>query len=460
MGTVPSISRPATLTPRDRRNAVIAATAGTAIEYFDWMVYATFAVYFAPQMFNANDTTSALLQSAAVFGVGYLVRPLGALFFGKIGDRYGRKPALTISVALITVGTLLLAVTPTYAQVGVFASVILLIARVLQGLAYGGEFGTVAATLREIAPPGRRGRFSSIFIIASLGGQISGFLLLLLLQNLLSPAQMAEYGWRIPFCIGLIGAVVVLYLRRRMVESPVFVHAAQRAAESPETHGSGGLRELFSKPHRTSVFLVFSTVALTVPTMLTFTTYAQKYGINSLGIDPRQVSYAMLFVLTVFATSSYFWGALGDRVGPSTLYCAGIAGTVLFILPAYLLMSNTGTAISVAVGAAAVILFVGMHGAVQQTVFSGVFPPHLRVLGVGLSHSIALALFGGTTELVALSFKAAGLESSYFWLLTFMSVGGFLTALALRRRSMAADSFKENLPMVDAEDASVVNNAP
>lgn len=208
------------ITPRQRRTAALAASAGTVIEYFDWMIYATFAVYFAPLMFNAQDSTSALLQSAAVFAAGYLLRPVGAVVFGKIGDRLGRKPALTLSVAVITLGTLLLAFAPTYAQVGILASIILLVARILQGLAYGGEFGSVAATLREIAPPGRRGRYSSLFIASAIGGQLLGFVVLLVLQSLLSREQLMTFGWRIPFGVALLGTVVVIYLRRRMVETP------------------------------------------------------------------------------------------------------------------------------------------------------------------------------------------------------------------------------------------------
>ncbi len=440
MSTFSDETAPPRLTARERRTAVVAAAAGTAIEYFDWMIYATFAVYFAPQMFNTTDTTSALLQSAAVFATGYLIRPLGAVIFGKIGDRYGRRPALSLSVGLITAGTLLLALAPTYAQVGLLASVVLLVARILQGLAYGGEFGTVAATLREIAPPGRRGRFSSVFISAAIGGQLVGFLLLLLLQTILTKEQLTAFGWRIPFAVALLGALVVVYLRRRMAETPAFVHAARQAAATGTEARRGSLRELFGPGNRAGVVLVFLAIALTVPTMLTFTSYVQKVGIVSLGIDPRQVSYAMLVVLTLFAGTAYLWGALGDRVGPSTLICIGYAGTAALIMPAYLLMTSARTAVAIAVGASAVILFVSMSGAVQQTVFAGAFPPHLRALGVGLAHSTALAVFGGTNELVALSFKAAGNEAGHFWLLTVMAVGGTIAALLLRRRSGAAEA--------------------
>ena len=420
------------ITPGERRSAAIAVAAGTAIEYFDWAVYATFAVYFAPLMFNATDPTSALLQSAVVFAAGYLLRPFGALLLGKISDRRGRKPALTVSVVAIIAAALLIALTPTYAQVGVLASVILALARIVQGLAYGGEFGTVAATLREIAPPGRRGRFSSVFVIAAAVGQITGFLVLIALQTLLTRAQMSAFGWRIPFGVALLGALVVVYLRRRMVESPVFSEAHRSA---PRKRGS--LRQLFAT-QRVPVLLCFLAVALTVPTLLTFGTYIQKFGINSLGLDPRSVSYAVLFVLALFGVSCWLWGVLADRVGPATLLCVGFAGTAVLPVPAYYLMAGMGTASSVAIGAGAVLLFCAMSGAAQQTVLASLLPPHLRALGVGLAHAVALAVFGGVTELVALSFKTAGHESWHFWLLFVLGAAALAVGLKIRRRADTA----------------------
>lgn len=430
------------LSGQDRRRVATAVAAGTTIEYFDWMVYATFAVYFAPLMFNAADSTSALLQSAAVFAAGYLLRPLGALLIGKISDRHGRKPALTVSVAGMTTGTLLIALAPTYAQVGALASGLLVGARVLQGLSYGGEFGTAAATLREIAPPERRGRFSCIFVFASAVGQIAGFSVLLVLQNLLSPEQMSAYGWRIPFGIAMIGALAVIYLRRTMAESPVFTTTADRGANSRER---GSVRALLAH-HRGPTLLVFLAVAFTIPVNLTFGTYVQKFAINSLSLSPTSVSSAVLFILCLFAVTSWVWGVLGDRVGPATLLCVSIAGCAVLPVPAYLLMVQSRTAVAVALGAGAVLIFVAMFGAVQQTVLSSLFPPHLRALGAGLAQSVALALFGGTTELVALSLKAAGHESWHFGLIAVLALLGLPVGLEIRRRTRRLESSNDVAP--------------
>ncbi|GCE38854.1 L-Proline/Glycine betaine transporter ProP [Rhodococcus wratislaviensis] len=416
------------ITSQERKRAAFAVAAGTTIEYFDWTIYATLAVYFAPLIFEDQDPTSALLQAAGIFAAGYLLRPLGAVLLGKISDRLGRKPSLTLSVAAMTLGTLLIAVTPTYAMVGVWASVLLLIARTLQGLAYGGEFGTVAATLREVAPPERRGRYSSLFMVASAAGQGLGFLVLLILQSSLSPEQMNSYGWRLPFILAVVGAVVVLYLRRQMVESPVFL-----AAEASKPKDRGQLRELLTR-HRTAVMLCFFAVALTVPAMLTFTSYMQKMAVTSMDIPPRSVSLALLAVLTVYGLASWLWGRVSDHLGPSTALAAGFTATAALVLPAYFLVINSGTAVAVTVASSAVAIAVSLSGAVQQTVFAALFPPHLRALGVGLSHALALALVGGTTEVVALSFAKANNVTTYFILLTVVTAAGATIGFAIRSR--------------------------
>lgn len=417
------------ITPAERRRAMISVATGTVLEYFDWIIYATFAVYFAPLLFRADNLTSALLQSAAVFATGYLIRPVGAVIFGKIADRRGRKPALTLSVTLITVGTMLLAVVPTYAVVGIWSAVILVLARVLQGLAYGGEFGTVAATLREIAPPERRGRVSSIFIVASVGGNVLGFVLLLVLTAALSPAQMSSFGWRIPFAVAFAGSFVVLYLRRRMVESPVF----QLVKDSPAEE-RGRVRELLTRENRGSLLLTFGVTALSIPIFITVTTYFQKLGVAGMGLPPRSAGTAILIALIVMAGSAYYFGWLGDRYGTATMLAIGISGAAVLVVPTYLFITQVGTATALAIGSSVLILFVSMWGAVQQTVFAALFPPHLRALGVGLATSIAVATFGGTTELVALSFARAGMPIGHFVLIGVLGLISTMAALMIRKR--------------------------
>jgi MFS transporter, MHS family, alpha-ketoglutarate permease len=439
------VAATATITPAERRRATISVATGTALEYFDWIVYSVFSVYFAPLVFRADDLTSALLQSAAVFATGYLMRPIGAVLIGKVSDRHGRKPALTLSVTLITIGTLMLAAVPTYAAVGVWSSVMLVVARVLQGLAFGGEFGTASATLREISPPERRGRVSSSFIVASSGGNILGFVLLVALSTVLSPAQMTSFGWRIPFALAVAGAFVLLYLRLRMIESPVF-----RLVEKSPAAERGRIRDLLTPQNRVSLLLAFGAYAMTIPIFITVTIYSQTLGVAGLGLSSNSVGWALLIALVIMAVATYFFGWLGDRYGTVTVFAMGLGSTTILIVPTYLFITGAGTVIALTIGVSVLSLCLSMWGAVQQNVYAALLPPHLRALGVGLAAGLATAAFGGPTQFVALSFAKAGFPAGHFILMAVLGLCGTVVALVIRKRLAA----ERSTPLVETASAA------
>ena len=420
------------LTPSQRRRAITAVTIGTVLEYYDWIAYGVFAVYFAPQIFRAEDTTSALLQSAVVFAVGFLVRPLGGILLGRIGDRYGRKRALVISVVLTTAGTLLVAVVPTHDSAGLVGPIMLSVARIVQGIAYGGEYGTVATTLREIAPPDRRGRYSSVIMFAVAVGQILAICVLLVLTVFLNSAQMREFGWRIPFVLAALGALVVVFLRRRMEETPTFVHAAE--ATDPGSRGS--LADLVRYNPRSVVLGILMVGGANV-SIYTWTVYIQKFLVNTVGLSVGRASTEVIVVLLVFGGTQPLWGYLADRFGIFRIAALGLVGTAIVPIPLFYAMIGTDSSTVAMVLPLLAVLPITVYCAVQQDMLTSLFPAERRALGTGLTQSIGIALFGGTTELIALSFKSAGHEVGHF--IYVAAIGGLalLAAALLARRERA-----------------------
>ena len=228
-----SAGAPATI--RERLRSIVGGSAGNLVEWYDWYVYAAFTLYFAPVFFPQSDRTSQLLNAAAIFAVGFLMRPIGAWAMGLYADRYGRRAGLTLSVILMCAGSLLIALTPPFAAIGLAAPVLLLLARLMQGLSVGGEYGASAVYLSEMAGQQRRGFFSSFQYVTLIAGQLTALCVLLALQMVLTEAQLHAWGWRIPFAIGGLLALAVFRLRRGMAETESF----RRLGEKPAARPSG-----------------------------------------------------------------------------------------------------------------------------------------------------------------------------------------------------------------------------
>ncbi|HWL89466.1 MAG TPA: MFS transporter, partial [Polyangiaceae bacterium] len=226
-----------------RLRAIFGGSIGNLVEWYDWYAYSAFSVYFAPAFFPKGSQTLQLLDTAAVFSVGFLMRPIGGWLFGRYADRFGRKASLTSAVFLMSFGSMIIAFTPAYATIGVFAPVILMVARLLQGLSVGGEYGTSATYLSEVATRARRGFYSSFQYVTIIGGQLLAIGVQLVLQRfILSPKELAQWGWRIPFAIGAVLAVVALYLRRRLEETESF------NAKKDTSLDKGTIKELLRHP--------------------------------------------------------------------------------------------------------------------------------------------------------------------------------------------------------------------
>lgn len=395
----------AAMTARKRMVSMLAATGGSLIEWFDFYIYTFMAIYFSPAFFPGGDKTTQLLAAAGIFAAGFLARPVGGWFFGWMADTVGRKRSMIVSVNFMCIGAFMCAFVPTYETIGLAAPLLLLFARLLQGFSVGGGYGSVATYITEAASPGRRGFYASWQYVTILGAQLMSILLLYILQSTMDVADLKAWGWRIPFVIGAILAVIVAYLRRKVTET-----ASTGAMASK---GAGTIGVLAT--HRKAVILVLMFTSGGSLYFYTFTTYLQKLFVNSAGMDPKTVSVLMACILTVMMILQPVFGALSDRFGRKTSMIAfGVLATVgtVPLLTAISRVTSVTEAFMLGVAATLIACF---YTSISGVLKAELFPTEVRTLGVSLPYAVANALFGGSAEYVGLQLKSWGVESAFYW---------------------------------------------
>lgn len=410
------------MTMRQRVRSVMSACAGNLIEWYDFFVYAYTAIYFAASFFPEGDTTSQLLSTAAIFAVGFFMRPLGGWIFGRLADKRGRKVAMVISVGLMCASSLLIAVLPTYAMIGYGAPALLLIARLAQGLSVGAEYGAGATYISEVATKGRRALFGSFQYMTIVAGQLLALLTIIILQNVLTADQLSAWGWRIPFLIGAFGAIVVIYLRRSMVETASKSSMARKEA--------GSVRAMLKSHPRAVALVIFFTIGGSLY-FYTFTTYMQKFLVLSTGIDKETASLVMSAALVGFMLLQPVFGLLCDKIGVKThmLLFSGLAAvTVVPLLYAIQGASSPLVAFGLILAGLTVAAF---YTPIAGLVKAEMFPIEVRALGVGLPYAVGNAAFGGTAEYVALWLRQAGIEPMFFYYVAAITSLTFLAALMM-----------------------------
>jgi MHS family alpha-ketoglutarate permease-like MFS transporter len=404
------------ITPARRLRSIFSGSVGNLVEWYDWYVYAAFSLYFAKVFFPQGDQTTQLLNTAAIFAVGFLMRPLGGWLLGRYADRHGRRRALMLSVLMMCAGSLLITFTPGYASIGIAAPILLVLARLLQGLSVGGEYGTSATYLSEMATRQHRGFWSSFQYVTLVMGHLLALGVLIALQQVfLSDEQLRTWGWRIPFAIGALAAVVALYLRRNMQETDAFERSEQ-AADAVEQQRQGSLRALLQHPRA-----VLTVIGLTMGGTLafyTYTTYMHKFLINSAGLDNHSASLLNASTLFCYMLLQPVVGALSDRIGRRPVLIAfGVLGTLLTV-PILSQLQDVQTVAQAFWLILAALAIVSFYTAINAVVKAELFPVEVRALGVGLPYALTVAIFGGTAEYVALWFKQAGYESGFYWYVT------------------------------------------
>jgi len=407
-----------------RLRAITTGSIGNLVEWYDWYAYSAAALYFAPVFFPKGDQTAQLLQTAGIFAVGFLARPVGAWIMGRYSDKHGRKNAMVISVALMCFGSLIIAFTPGAAAIGVFAPVILFVARVLQGLALGGEYGASATYMSEMAGKTHRGFWSSFNYVTLIGGQLLALVVLITLRYSIGEAAMMEWGWRVPFVIGAILAVVAFWLRRWMEESESFVKAKASGEEL------GSTKMLFQKFPRETL----TVLGLTAGGSLTFyiyTTYMQKFLANTAGFTRDQATELSAATLVCFMLAQPLLGWISDKIGRKPLLLMAFGGGTLITYPVMTTVAQGGSMLMIFFILFGAMMIQGGYTSINAVVKAELYPAYVRSLGVALPYALANAIFGGTAEYVALWFKSAGNESGFYIYTSAIMAFGFLVVLTM-----------------------------
>ncbi|ESQ84754.1 MFS transporter [Asticcacaulis sp. AC466] len=390
--------------------SILGGSIGNLVEWYDWYAYSAFTLYFSKAFFPNSSPTAQLLNTAAIFAVGFFMRPIGGWLLGWYADRYGRKTALTASILLMCAGSLIIAVTPGYAAIGIAAPALLLFARLLQGLSVGGEYGASATYLSEMAGATHRGFWSSFQYVTLIMGQLIALGVLIALQKwLLTPEQLDAWGWRIPFVIGAILAVTALFIRTHIAET--------RSFEEGRAFARNRTWALLKDHPWQALQVVGLTLGGTVA-FYTYTTYMQKFLVNTTGWSKNDATTLSALTLCLYMLLQPAFGALSDRIGRRPLLIGfGMLG-VLFTVP---IMSALATAQDfwTAFGLVmAALVIVSGYTSINAVVKAELFPSHVRALGVALPYAVAVSVFGGSAEYVALWLKNAGHESHFFWYVT------------------------------------------
>lgn len=399
---------------------IAAASIGNAVEWFDWTIYATFAVFFATQMFP-GDATGALLSTFLIYAVAFFFRPLGGILIGRFADLRGRKSGMLLTITLMAVGSLLIAVLPTFETVGWLAPALLFLARIAQALSLGGEVSNAASYLAEIAPPERRGRYSAFFYISTGSMVLLASLLGAFMTTTLSEQALAAWGWRIPFVVGALLGFIGLWLRRSLRESAHYESHkdAARAVRHPL------LTTLRQYPR--SVLII---VALTmIGTLAYYTNFSAltPYVINFFDADKAQVFWALSIATALFVALQYPIGALSDRIGRKPPLLVMTGGYALLTVPLSLLVETPGFWSMLFVFGVLLTLYAG-HAALNPAFMSELFPTKVRAVGIGSWYNLTVATFGGTAGLVMTWLGGEGLGQLFFW---YVAIAGALAFLVV-----------------------------
>jgi MHS family proline/betaine transporter-like MFS transporter len=425
----------AKLSPLDRRRAIMAASVGQFFELYDFSIYGFFAPEIGRAFFPAADQLTSLIAAFATYGVGFIMRPVGAIVVGAYGDRAGRKAALVFTVALMGLATGLVAFLPTYNQIGIWAPILVVILRLAQGFSTGGEWGGAAAFLVEHAPVGKRGFIGSFHQVATQIGNFTGFILAALLAFIFTTEVFQEWGWRIAFLIGALLTPVGYYLRTRVAETPVF-----QQAEARKKVASSPLRVIFTE-HWRLVIAGIGIAAIAATGSITFQIFLSQFARQQLKLDAAS-SLTITAASLLFAA---FWvwliGALSDRTGRKTMVLLSVGGFLLLTYPLLSLLTGSPSLTNLVIVQFAGAILYGTVFGVIPTLLPELFPTNVRYTGISLSIGFAQMIFGGTSPfinsyLVQLTGNPA---APAFWVMAVAAISGIAMLMTKDRTDVPFD---------------------
>ena len=404
---------------------LMAASVGNAVEWYDWTVFATFSIYFATQIFSASNESLAFLGTFATYAVAFFFRPLGGMLLGRYADLRGRKQAMLLTIMLMAGGSFVISVLPTYEMVGWLAPILLLLARISQGMSLGGEVSNASAYLAEIAPVDRRGRYSSFFYISTGSAVLIASLLGALLASTLSDDQLASWGWRLPFFIGGLLGLVGVWLRRDMAETEQFEENKEKA-QALKHPLLVTLRE-----HPKAVAQLIGFTLLSTLCYYTFFSALTPFAVKQQDLDDGMVFWALSIATALFVALQYPFGWTADRFGrrPQMLVWSGLIA--LLMVPMSKLIVPGASFGSVLLVFCVGLGLYSMLSSIAPAIMSELFPTELRGLGIGAWYNLTVAIFGGTAPLVIQWLGDLGHSDWFFWYVSVGAVIAFLATLTL-----------------------------
>ncbi|NMD56263.1 MULTISPECIES: MFS transporter [Tsukamurella] len=410
----------------NRRTQILTGSVGHLVEYFDWSAYSFLAIYFSRQFFPGDaESVVPLLATFTVFAVGFLARPVGGIVMGRMADRYGRRPTLAVGVAMMGLGSLVIGVAPTYAQVGVLAPIILVVARLIQGLSTGGELSTATAFLVESAPAGRRGAYGSIVNVGSSLGKVLCLFAITLLVGAVGADAMADWAWRVPFLAGAVLAVVAWWIRRS---------ASETLSDAGTPTGASPYREILTG-HRADVARAFVLASTTAAVFYAWSTFVPTWAILTQGLNKESAVIISAIAFAVYGLVQIPLGLLSDRIGRKPMMCAFLVAGAVATVPLFLALSDGfGTVLAVqCVGMGITALMMASLG----TALAEMFPARIRVLATGTSFALATAIFGGTIPAIGTALHGRGLDLAFPIYLVVLHLVALPVALRCRETAHA-----------------------
>ena len=392
------------LTRLQRIRSIIAASSGNLVEWYDFYIYAFSSVYFAHKFSESQDPTIQQISAFGIFALGFLMRPIGSWVFGSLADKIGRKSSMVFSVILMALGSFMIAAIPSKETIGDFAILLLLVARLIQGLSVGGEYGIAATYLSELASKGNRGFYSSFQYVTLIGGQLLAVASISVMLLFFTEEQMNDYAWRILFVIGGFLALGSLFVRSVMNESATQLH---------KHHDRGTLDALFKTSWKQFLFVVGITAGGSL-VFYTITTYVKTFMINSAGIDATTSNHIMLIALFILMIIQPIFGALGDKIGHKNFLIIFAVLALFLLYPLFSALKGAQSSILIFAVVMALFVILSFYTSVAGIFKAKLFPEHVRALGTGFGYAIPNAIFGGSAPYVALQFKNAGIENGFF----------------------------------------------